>query len=52
MRDSMNKEQQVQEKLMCVYDPELDQTLPELGFIDHTEIKGDEVEVVFRLPTY
>ncbi|UTR12724.1 iron-sulfur cluster assembly protein [Evansella sp. LMS18] len=48
----MNKEKQVYEKLDKVYDPELDQSLTELGFIDHTEIKGDQVKVSFRLPTF
>ncbi|MFK4998550.1 iron-sulfur cluster assembly protein [Bacillus sp. N9] len=48
----MNKEKQVYEMLDKVYDPELDQPLTELGFIDRTIIKDDQVEVVFRLPTY
>ncbi|WP_236596020.1 iron-sulfur cluster assembly protein [Paenibacillus sp. EPM92] len=48
----MTKEQQVYKQLVKVYDPELDQPLTELGFIDHTKIHDDQVEVVFRLPTY
>lgn len=48
----MTKEQQVYKQLDKVYDPELDQPLTELGFIDHTKIHDDQVEVVFRLPTY
>lgn len=48
----MTKEQQVYKQLDRVYDPELDQPLTELGFIDHTKIHDDQVEVVFRLPTY
>ncbi|MGG0845619.1 iron-sulfur cluster assembly protein [Peribacillus simplex] len=48
----MNKEKQVYSMLDKVYDPELDQPLTELGFIDHTVIKENDVEVVFRLPTY
>jgi metal-sulfur cluster biosynthetic enzyme len=48
----MNREKQVYEKLEKVYDPELDQPLTELGFIDRTVIKGAQVEVIFRLPTY
>lgn len=48
----MTKEQQVYKQLDRVYDPELDQPLTELGFIDHTKIYDDQVEVVFRLPTY
>ncbi|MGJ9385779.1 iron-sulfur cluster assembly protein [Salipaludibacillus sp. CF4.18] len=48
----MSKEKEVFEKLDKVFDPELDQPLTELGFINNTEIKNDVVEVVFRLPTY
>ncbi|OES44710.1 iron-sulfur cluster assembly protein [Domibacillus iocasae] len=48
----MNKEKKVYEMLDKVYDPELDQPLTELGFIDHIVIKEAQVEVVFRLPTY
>ncbi|KIL49440.1 metal-sulfur cluster assembly factor [Jeotgalibacillus soli] len=48
----INKEKQVYEMLDKVYDPELDQPLTELGFIDHINIQNNEVEVIFRLPTY
>ncbi len=48
----MNKEKQVYDMLDKVYDPELDQPLTDLGFIDHIVIKDNNVEVVFRLPTY
>lgn len=48
----MNKEEQVYKMLDKVYDPELDQPLTTLGFIDRTVIEGDQVEVFFRLPTY
>lgn len=48
----LTKEQQVYKQLDQVYDPELDQPLTELGFIDHTKIDGNQVQVVFRLPTY
>ena len=48
----MDKENQVYSMLEKVYDPELDQPLTELGFIDHIVIQGHHVEVVFRLPTY
>ncbi len=48
----MDKEKQVYSMLEKVYDPELDQPLTELGFIDHIVIKDNHVEVVFRLPTY
>ena len=48
----MDKIQDVYQKLSLVYDPELDQSLTELGFIDDVLIYNDEVEVKFRLPTY
>ncbi|WP_034750795.1 iron-sulfur cluster assembly protein, partial [Halalkalibacter wakoensis] len=48
----MNRESQVYEKLHLVNDPELDQSLTDLGFIDNILISGEKVEVVFRLPTY
>lgn len=48
----MTKERQVYHMLDKVYDPELDQPLTELGFIDHIKIAESEVEVIFRLPTY
>jgi metal-sulfur cluster biosynthetic enzyme len=48
----MDEEKQVYSMLEKVYDPELDQPLTELGFIDHVVIKDNHVEVVIRLPTY
>lgn len=48
----MEKEDQVYRMLEKVYDPELDQPLTDLGFIDHVAIQDHHVEVVFRLPTY
>ncbi|WP_017727837.1 iron-sulfur cluster assembly protein [Halalkalibacterium ligniniphilum] len=48
----MDKEKQVYDMLDKVYDPELDQPLTDLGFIDRIVIENDKVEVVFRLPTY
>jgi metal-sulfur cluster biosynthetic enzyme len=48
----VNKEKQVYNMLEKVYDPELDQPLTELGFIDDVVIKDNHVEVVIRLPTY
>lgn len=35
-----------------VMDPELDQPLDKLGFVESVEIQGSEVVVNFRLPTY
>jgi len=40
-------------QLQKVTDPELDESLTELGFIEDVEIEGDgSVDVKFRLPTY
>lgn len=44
--------QEVYEKLALVIDPELDQSLTELEFINNVEIYGSAVTVSFRLPTY
>jgi metal-sulfur cluster biosynthetic enzyme len=35
-----------------VLDPELDEPLVKLGFIDRIEVEGPDVTVVFKLPTY
>jgi len=35
-----------------VTDPELDEPVTELGFVERVEVDGDTVEVDFRLPTY
>ena len=35
-----------------VCDPELDEPITEMGFVDTVEITGSAVEVAFRLPTY
>lgn len=43
---------EVMDKLNDVMDPELDQSLVELGFINDVKIEGSEVYVTFRLPTY
>ena len=48
----MNKKQEVLKKLDKVYDPELDEPLTDLNFIDAININDNDVEVVFRLPTY
>jgi metal-sulfur cluster biosynthetic enzyme len=39
-------------RLSKVTDPELDEPVTELGFVEWVEVRGDEVEVDFRLPTY
>ena len=44
---------QVQACLATVMDPELDESVTELGFITEVELPGDgEVRIGFRLPTY
>ncbi len=48
----MGRKGQVYNKLHGVFDPELDQSLTDLGFIDGIKIKENDVEVIFRLPTY
>jgi metal-sulfur cluster biosynthetic enzyme len=35
-----------------VLDPELDEPLVKLGFIDRVQVDGPDVTVVFKLPTY
>src|ERR1700737_4782195 len=35
-----------------VLDPELDEPLVKLGFIDRVQVEGSEVTVIFKLPTY
>ena len=35
-----------------VLDPELDEPLVKLGFIDRIQVEGSDVTVVFKLPTY
>lgn len=46
------QQQEVFAKLALVNDPELDQSLTELGFINDVVVDGSAVEVSFRLPTY
>lgn len=48
----MNKKDEVYKKLEKVLDPELDEPLTDLNFIDTVHINDNNVEVVFRLPTY
>jgi metal-sulfur cluster biosynthetic enzyme len=42
----------VLDALRGVIDPELDESLVDLGFVDSVCIEGDEVEVGLRLPTF
>ncbi|HEY3233036.1 MAG TPA: iron-sulfur cluster assembly protein [Roseiflexaceae bacterium] len=39
-------------RLDQVYDPELDESIVRLGFVDDVRIDGDEVTVVYKLPTF
>ncbi len=42
----------VLDALRQVIDPELDESIVELGFVDQVNVRGDAVEVVLRLPTF
>ncbi len=39
-------------RLSEVTDPELDESVTELGFVERVQVDGDVVDVDFRLPTY
>ncbi len=45
-------EDQVYAAIADVLDPELDEPLVKLGFIDRVQVAGPDVTVVFKLPTY
>ncbi len=45
-------EERIYAAIADVLDPELDEPLVKLGFIDQVEIAGPDVTVTFRLPTY
>lgn len=47
-----DRRQEVFDKLALVLDPELDQSLTDLGFISEVSINEGKVRVAFRLPTY
>ena len=38
--------------LAAVMDPELDEPVTEMGFVEEIEVRGSEVRIAFRLPTY
>src|SRR2546421_2902134 len=42
----------VYEAIADVLDPELDESLVKLGFIDRIQVEGPDVAVTFKLPTY
>jgi metal-sulfur cluster biosynthetic enzyme len=48
----MITEAQVLEALSGVRDPELDEPLTDLGFVEQVAVDGDAVDVRLRLPTY
>src|SRR5215216_2291510 len=45
-------ERAVLNALRAVIDPELDESLVELGFVDRVHVEDGRVEVVLRLPTF
>ncbi len=45
-------EAQIYAAIADVLDPELDEPLVKLGFIDRVEVDGPDVTVVFKLPTF
>ncbi len=45
-------EQEVLEALRGVLDPELDESVVDLAFVDRVRVDDDRVEVVLRLPTF
>jgi metal-sulfur cluster biosynthetic enzyme len=49
---SAEREADVWRMLERVADPELDEPITEMGFVEGVEIAGPAVEVTFRLPTY
>ena len=48
----MEKKEEILQKLSQVYDPELDQSVTEMGFIEDIFMDGTDVTIYFRLPTY
>ena len=50
--DTVITEAQVYAAIAGVLDPELDEPLVSLGFIDRVQVDGPDVTVVFKLPTY
>ncbi len=53
VRVQLDRAEQVQACLATVMDPELDESVTELGFITEVDVSGDgEVRIGFRLPTY
>lgn len=51
-RSAEAREAEVWRVLARVADPELDEPVTDMGFVEAVEIDGDDVTVQFRLPTY
>jgi len=50
---SGGRQNELWRRLGEVNDPELDEPITEMGFVERGEVKGDgSVEIDFRLPTY
>ena len=45
-------EEQIYQAIADVLDPELDESLVKLGFIDRVEVNGPDVSITFKLPTF
>jgi metal-sulfur cluster biosynthetic enzyme len=45
-------EEQIYQAIADVLDPELDESLVRLGFIDRVQVDGPDVSITFKLPTY
>jgi metal-sulfur cluster biosynthetic enzyme len=51
-QDGAITEAQIYDAIANVLDPELDEPLVKLGFIDRVQVAGPDVTVVFKLPTF
>lgn len=45
-------EEEIYRAIEDVLDPELDEPLVKLGFIDRVEVNGPDISITFKLPTY
>jgi metal-sulfur cluster biosynthetic enzyme len=50
--ESVSVKDAVLSALRAVNDPELDESLVELGFVDSVSVDGERAEIVLRLPTF
>ena len=50
--DTEVTEEKIYQAIAEVLDPELDEPLVKLGFIDRVEVDGLDVSITFKLPTY